>query len=521
MKPLKKRLGECSLDSTRPSTRDSAGLTCLYGRTPTDRGARPRAARRRGSVLVWFAVFLLVALALAALVVDGGLALLTRRQLQTAAHCGALEGARRPLGMDDATHRAAVTRIVSHVFDDNLDPSDGDEVGFGAGPDFSYSGGIELPGTEYDAGPLIVLGAPPVHKPSLASNTVNHAAGDLVRGDYDATESRHREGVDAASGDYPYDRDDFAPNAGGDAFLLRLRRTGESFASLPGGGAGIATTGNRVPYLFGRAPAGGPQWLDARSQGIAVRATAIARRVPVLAVGPAIPAAVYNSGGTFPELIGRAPLAVDQATWNAAAETRIDTADLSATSVVRLAGIGWLGAALNAAQTNVTVGAVAGFPGDRVLIARCGNELLEVAAHGGSVNWTATRGVRGSTAAAHANGALVYRSEPLQIGAAMADWQVAPGGVLPAAGEGFVPLFAEVSGAGTRVVGFGRATWAYDGDELVITRSADQLAVRNAAAHFHSALPSGFTALQIAALLAANRQTIAPLQAVVLARSVD
>jgi hypothetical protein len=105
--------------------------------------------QRRGSVLVWFAMFLFVAMALAALVVDGGLVLLTRRQLQTAAHCGALEGVRRPLGTDEATHRAAVVRIVSHVFDDNLDPSDGDAVGFGAGPDFSYSGGIALPGTEY------------------------------------------------------------------------------------------------------------------------------------------------------------------------------------------------------------------------------------------------------------------------------------------------------------------------------------------------------------------------------------
>jgi hypothetical protein len=464
---------------------------------------------------------------LAALVVDGGLVLLTRRQLQTAAHCGALEGVRRPLGTDEATHRAAVVRIVSHVFDDNLDPSDGDAVGFGAGPDFSYSGGIALPGTEYKAGPAIVVNAPAVHKPNLASNAGNHVAGDLVRGDYDANQARHREGVDPASGAYPYDRDDFAPNAAGDAFLLRLRRTGESFAGLPGGGAGIATTGQRVPYLFGRTPAGGPQWLDARSQGIAVRATAIARRVPALAVGPAIPAAVYDSGGSFTELIGRAPFAMDQATWNAGAETRaetrIDTADLNTTSVVRLVGIGWLGAALNDTQTNitVTVGSAAAFPGDRPFVARIGHELCEIAAHGGSNNWTGARNARGSTAASHANGAIVYRSEPLQIGAAMAGWHVAPGGALPLAGEGFVPLFADIAGAGARVVGFGRATWTYDGDDLVLVRAADPLAVRNAAAHFHAALPSDLNAGQIAALLAANRQTIGSLQAAVLARSVD
>jgi hypothetical protein len=131
------------------------------------------------------------------------------------------------------------------------------------------------------------------------------------------------------------------------------------------------------------------------------------------------------------------------------------------------------------------------------------------------------RGFRGSTAAAHAGGTMVYRSEPLQVGAAMADWHVPPGGALPAAGEGFVPLFQELAGAGERVVGFGRATWAYDGDELVITRAADQLAVRNAAAHFHTALPSGLNAAQVSALLAANRQTTAPLQAAILARSID
>ena len=487
-----------------------------------ERFSRQRLARqRRGAVLVWFAVFVFVALALAALVVDGGFALLTRRQLQTAAHCGALEGARRPLAVDDATHRAAVARVVSQVFDDNLDPSDGDAVGFGAGPDFSYSGGIALPGTEYVAGPTIVVGVQPVHKPSLAANSVNHVAGDLVRGDYDPSESRHREGINAASGEFPYDRDDFTANATGDAFLLRLRRTGESFSSLPGGGAGIATTGNRVPYLFGRTPAGGAAWLDERARGIAVRATAIARRAPVVMVGPAIPSAVYSGSGSFPALTGRAPFAVAQATWNAAAETRIDTADLGVASVVRLAGIGWLSAALDGSQTNVTANSAAGFPADRAFIARCDHELWEVAAHGGSNNWTATRAVRGSTASGHATGAIVYRSEPLQAGAAIADWHVAPGGTLPAAGDGFVPLFAELAGAGERVVGFGRATWAYDGDPLVITRAADQLAVSNAAAHFHSPLPSGLNAAQIAALLAASRQTTAALQAAVLARSID
>ena len=484
------------------------------------RGRRSR-RQRRGYVLVWFAIFLFVALALAALVVDGGLALLTRRQMQTAANCGALEGVRRPLAMDDATHRASVTRVVGWVFDDNLDASDGDTVGFGAGPDFGYSGGIELPGTEYRASPTIVIGVQPVHKPSLATNASNHAAGDLVRGDYDVVQPRHREGVDVGSAEYPYDREDFVANTAGDAFLVRLRRTGESFTGLPDSGVGIATTGNRVPFLFGRVPAGGPEWLDQRSRGIAVRATAIARRVPALAVGPAIPAAVYSGGGTFPEVIGRAPFAVAQANWNAAAETRIDTADLGIASVVRLVGMGWLSAAVNDLQTSITVSSAAGFPADRAFVVRCENELLEVAVTGGSTGWMTVRGFRGSTAATHAGGTMMYRSEPLQVGAAMADWHVPPGGALPAAGEGFVPLFQELAGAGERVVGFGRATWAYDGDELVITRAADQLAVRNAAAHFHTALPSGLNAAQVSALLAANRQTTAPLQAAVLARSID
>ncbi|MFM7073629.1 MAG: Tad domain-containing protein [Planctomycetota bacterium] len=472
-------------------------------------------------MLVWFAVFIFVALALAALVIDGGLALLTRRQLQTAAHCGALEGARRPLGLDDATHRVAVARIVGQVFDDNLDPSDGDAIGFGAGPDFDYAGGLTLPGTDYAASPMIVLGSQSVHKPALGANTSNHVAGDLVRGDYDAAESRHREGIDSTSSDYPYDRDDFVANAAGDAFLLRVRRTGEAFTALPGGGTGIATTGRRVPYLFGRVAAGGPEWLDERSRGIAVRATAIARRIPALTVGPAIPTSVYGGSGSFPELLGRAPFAVAQASWNAAAEIRIDIADVGLASPVRLVGLGWLSAAADANQTSLTVASAVGFPTTRVYVARCDNELWEVAANGGSATWTITRGFRGSTAASHASGAIIYRSEPLSVGASLASWQVVPGGGLPAPGEGFSPLFAELAGAGERVVGFGRATWRYEGDELVITRAADQLAVRNAAAHFHSALPSDLNASQIAALLTANRQTTSPLQAAVLARSID
>lgn len=161
---------------------------------------------RAGNILVMFAVGLFGMLALAALIVDVGLVMLTRRQMQTAVNTAALEGLRfqddsafSDAAVRDGKRRERASALVAAVFDDNLDPGDGDEMDFGAGPQINFDDeptDIPLPETNFRASRLIKRGNLGVYKPRHSNGTPdasddlpgvemnlgNQVHGDLVTG---------------------------------------------------------------------------------------------------------------------------------------------------------------------------------------------------------------------------------------------------------------------------------------------------------------------------------------------------
>ena len=59
--------------------------------------------------------------------------------------------------------------------------------------------------------------------------------------------------------------------------------------------------------------------------------------------------------------------------------------------------------------TTLTVTSAAGFPADAQYRIRLDDELLLVTAGAGTTTWTVTRGIEGTTAATHSNGAAVIQ----------------------------------------------------------------------------------------------------------------
>jgi hypothetical protein len=223
--------------------------------------------------LVVFVMMLFVLLGLAALVIELGFARLAQRQMQTAVDSAALEVSRLQdvPTLTEKERRLAAVGMAASVFDDDFDLAD-DPMNFGAGPVVEFSDGIPLPGTSFRAAETMTPGAPPVYDPDLRSNLVNDKGGDIVRGDYpDGVGISHEEQDD-------YTRDDFTPNLAGNAYLVRMRRTDESFDPASESSSG----GPPIPYLFARGTA---LDRDTAAQGIDVRATGISDARPVLSVG--------------------------------------------------------------------------------------------------------------------------------------------------------------------------------------------------------------------------------------------
>jgi hypothetical protein len=259
---------------------------------------------RRGAVLVQFALLTFGILALAALVIDLGFVRLTRLQMLSAADSAAVEALRfrdelppeSMAGSDlETERRQAASRLASFVFDDDFDAGNGDAVNHGAGPVVEFSDGIALSGTAYRASQLITVPDPPVYDPTLRLNLANSPEGDMVAGTYlDGPSVVHEEQSD-------YSRDDFDPAGTRDAFLVRMRRTNESFAS----GSDTSSGGPAIPYLFAR---GSLLGFDNRAQGVTVRGTAIGAARRVKTVGRADPT-------QSPPLSGAAPLVLRRSVW--------------------------------------------------------------------------------------------------------------------------------------------------------------------------------------------------------------
>ena len=295
---------------------------------------------RRGYVLVYFAMLSFALMAVAALTVDMGFVLLSRRQMQMGVDPAALDGLRfrdayPPQWIDpnnpgqlyasiqsaiqaenaspstqDNVRRWAAQQIVVDTFDDDLNTADGDTSNYGAGPviDFQNSPGIPAAGQEIAASQTMTIGSPSVYKPSDAQspqdqakwhfwlNLTNTTSGDMVDGDYTYNPSNYNPAVTPAVEDDQYNRVDFQPDstASASSFLVRLKRSNEPTVSSS------FSSGPTLPYLFGRGSllqtqttSSGTVW--AKSQGITARATGIANATPALFVGG--PSAQYNVGG--------------------------------------------------------------------------------------------------------------------------------------------------------------------------------------------------------------------------------
>lgn len=272
----------------------------------------PALAADQGVVLVWFALLAVGLFGLASLVIDLGFVRLTRTAMVHASDGMALEGMRWRDDAGDSGRRDRARDLLARHFDDNLEVPDRsgptpvpapDAIGFGAGPQWGYTGGL---GTVVASATLEFarpMRADRVWKPqaAFARNLTNEQSGDLVAGIFVP-------GVpDIETSDYL--RQDFAPSdaAGAPAapaFLARLRRSPE------GEVAGVQSSGPPLNFLYGLGTAiRGEGAYNPRRDGLTLRATAIAGAAPALAVS-AVPAGLLSgaSGRFAPgEAIALAP----------------------------------------------------------------------------------------------------------------------------------------------------------------------------------------------------------------------
>lgn len=225
-------------------------------------------------VLLLFGIF-----GIAAVTIDLGLVTLSRVQMQNAADSAALEGLRQRDALGDAGRRDAARDLVANMFDDDLNPVNGDVRNLGAGPNLSAQGGLN----GINASAQLAIGDPLVYKPALQTNAANEVHGDMVAGEHCADPVLCPP-VETAD----YTRLDFNPTGPPNAFLVRLRRTNnrDGLDSVDG----VSSSGAALPLLFGHASLvnGEPgSAYNPRVDGFTVRGTAIAALRPVVQVRPA------------------------------------------------------------------------------------------------------------------------------------------------------------------------------------------------------------------------------------------
>jgi hypothetical protein len=239
-------------------------------------------------MMTLFAVLLFALLPLMALIVHTGFTTLTRRQMQSVVNTAAKEGLRSELSSGPS--RDDVSTLASLVFDDDLHMEatpqaelDSREMVLGSGPSLTLSDGIKLGDSEFHASREITGLNDQIYPSGLETNTSDEVDGDMIAGQYDPDGS-HVEPSSYVRKDFPLTGDpEYDPARGTDAFLVRLRRSGETFTG------GVGSAGPTIPYLFGRVPYGnadgGTLLLNQRERGTIVRATAIARVRPVRIAG--------------------------------------------------------------------------------------------------------------------------------------------------------------------------------------------------------------------------------------------
>lgn len=300
----------------------------------TDPGHRFTPARRdeRGTVLALFALLLVGLFGLLGAVVDGGRLRVTRQQMDAGAECAALEGLRFKDLEGDAGRRSRATAAAANLFDDDLDPGNGDAIGLGAGSLPIISGAAPLGGAILAA----VSPGDRAWKPAvgLEQNLDNAAHGDLVAGAHDPAGS--------PSEDDLFTRGDFAPQPAGSseaalaaapAFLVRLRRADDRLALDRD--PGRSSAGPPFEWLWAR----GSAWQEpiagqsnaSRVDGLTLRAASIAATELALAVSadPArdlqLASFALRGGAATP--------------WQSTAPSAALTLDVDATGQLLLAGV--------------------------------------------------------------------------------------------------------------------------------------------------------------------------------------
>lgn len=277
-----------------------------------------RVQTRRGSIMTLFAVLLFALLPLMALIIHTGFITLTRRQMQAAVNTGAKEGLRFRDELSEPDRREQVSRLVANLFDDDLNPGNGDPVQFGAGPVLDIAGGQTLGSSDFRASTTVSVPDDRAWKPGLLSNIGDARHGDMVAGDYvyDASDPDHDSHEESSN----YTREDFDPRSGGVSFLVRLRRTHspDGTAPLLDDVANVSSAGPTIPYLFGRVPYGnadgGTSLLDQRERGTIVRATAIAQAQSAKSVGLKFTTAEVP--GMTDDIDGMRNVVVDSEFWS-------------------------------------------------------------------------------------------------------------------------------------------------------------------------------------------------------------
>ena len=130
-------------------------------------------------------------------------------------------------------------------------------------------------------------------------------------------------------------------------------------------------------------------------------------------IGPVAP-----GGAGSPFTIGAMTIHVSSSTAPSALHSNQKNINVGFSVVTRTS----LNGAITAAATSITVSAFAGFPGSGNYQIKIGAEKLLVTAGQGTLTWTVTRGVGGTTASAHANGAVVEQVATLVI--RPGEWQL-------------------------------------------------------------------------------------------------
>ena len=262
-----------------------------------------KAQHRSGFTLVLFVFFMMMSIALAALVIDVGFVRLTKRQMQSMTDAAAVELQRQV----DAT---SLTQ-----------PFEMQQAGVTV--DFEEDGTVVA--GNFRASTKWGSNSVGHWQPALQQSQGN-LSDDIVVGDYQSVSSNNREQDD-------YTRNDFVHNPNGNDVLVRLRRTGES---LDAGGS----AGPPVPFFFGRGliMGGSTDMWNRIERGTILRQTSIAKQSPARFAGSYV-AVLDSSNNLIASEVGLINVRINRLQWqgttslNSTQFTIFDSADVSATSI--------------------------------------------------------------------------------------------------------------------------------------------------------------------------------------------